>query len=136
MLSHVAVLEQYRSRAEELPEYLLSAKSYSKPQPRIFVLLKYESKYCPILFNLSSKKLEKQDELAILDLIACIESEPCAAIQPAEIEKIANQAARAWCDFENISVDRVSKICGLYLVPLEKTAEINRLLDDISNYEK
>ncbi|ALF54071.1 hypothetical protein ACX27_16445 [Nostoc piscinale CENA21] len=136
MLSHVAVLEQYRSRAEDLPEYLLSARGYSKPQPRIFVLLKYESKYCPILFNLSSQKLEKQDELAFLDLIACIESEPCAAIQAAEIEKIANQAARAWCDFENISVDQVSKICGLYLVPRDKTAEINRLLDDISNYEK
>ena len=136
MLSHVAVLEQYRSRAEELPEYLLSARSYSNPQRRIFVLLKHEGKYYPILFNLSNKKLEKQDELAILDLIACIESDPCAAIQAAEIEKIANQAARAWCDFENISVDQVSKICGLYLVPIDKTAEINRLLDDTFSDEE
>ncbi|MEH1840000.1 MAG: helicase-related protein [Nostoc sp.] len=136
MLSHVAVLEQYRSRAEELPEYLLSARSYSKPQRRIFVLLKHEGKYYPILFNLSNKKLEKQDELAILDLIACIESELCAAIQAAEIEKIANQAARAWCDFENISIDQVSKICGLYLVPIDKTAEINRLLDDTFSDEE
>lgn len=136
MLSHVAVLEQYRNRAEELPEYLLSARSYSKPQPRIFVLLKHEGKYYPILFNLSNKKLEKQDEIAILDLIACIESEPCAAIQAAEIEKIANQAARAWCDLENISVDQVSKICSLYLVPIDKIAKINRLLDDTFNDEE
>lgn len=110
MLSHVAVLEQYQSRAEDLPEYLLSARSYHNPQPRMFVLLQYESNYHLIVFNLSNKKLEKQDELAMLELITCTESEPRAAIQAAEIEKLANQTARAWCDVENVALAGLTQV--------------------------
>lgn len=104
-MSHVAVLEQYRSRTEELPEYLLSARNYSKSQPCIFVLLKHESDYHPILSNLLNKKLEKQDKFAILDLIACTKSEPRAAIQAAEIEH-RNSQERSW---ESPSLKIVSK---------------------------
>jgi len=136
MLSHTAVLEQFWSRAEDLPECLLSARSYSQHQPRMFVLLQHGNSYHPILFNPSNRKLEKQDEFAMLNLITCTESEPRAAIQAAEIEKLANQAARVWCDVEEIPVDQVSKICGLYLVPFNRTTEIRKLMVDADSNEE
>lgn len=133
ILSHISILEQFRSRAESLPEYLLSARSYSQPQPRMFVLLQHQGNYHSILFNLLDGKIERQDEFATLDLIACTESEPLATIQAADIEKLANQAVRAWCNVENIPVDRVSKICGLYLTPINEAIQIRRLLVDTNS---
>jgi superfamily II DNA or RNA helicase len=128
ILSHTSVLEQFSNRAEALPEYLFSARSYPQSQPRMFVLLQHEDDFHPVLFNLLNKKLEKQDDFTILDLIACTESEPRAAIQAADIEKLANQAVRAWCDVEKISIDRVSKVCGLYLAPANEATQISQLL--------
>lgn len=82
------------------------------------------------------KKIERQDELATLDLIACTESEPLAANQAADIEKLANQAVRIWCDVENVPTDQVSKICGLYLAPINEATQVRRLLVDISSPEE
>jgi Helicase conserved C-terminal domain len=133
ILSHTSVLEKFRNRAEALPEYLLSARSYPQSQPHIFVLLQYESNYHPVLFNFLNKKLSNQDDFTLLDLIACTESEPRAAIQAADIEKLANQAVRAWCDVERISIDQVRKVCGLYLAPVNEATQIRQLLVSMNN---
>lgn len=135
-LAHMSVLEQFRNRAEALPDYLLSAKSYSQSQPRIFVLIQFAGSHYPIIFNLLNKKLEKQDDFTPLDLIACTESEPRAAIQAADIEKLANQAVRSWCTVERIAIDQVSKICALYLAPINEATHVRQLLVDISSQEE
>jgi superfamily II DNA or RNA helicase len=109
VLSHTSVLEQFRSRAEALPEYLLSARSYPQSQPRMFVLLQHKDAFHPVLFNLLNRKLEKQDDFTILDLIACTESEPRAAIQAVDIERLANQAVCAWCEAEKIQSIKLAK---------------------------
>lgn len=135
ILSHTSVLEQFRNRAESLPEYLLSARRYSQLQPRMFVLLRHQSNYQTILFNLVDKKIEKQDEFAMLDLIACTESEPLAAIQAADIEKLANRVVCLRCDLENIPIDQVSKICCLYLALSNEATQVHRLLIDVDSFE-
>jgi superfamily II DNA or RNA helicase len=128
ILSHTSVLEQFRDRAEALSEHLLSARSYPQSQPRMFVLLQHKDTFHPVLFNLLNEKFEKQDDFTILDLIACTELEPLAAIQAADIERLANQAVHAWCDAEKILVDQVSKVCGLYLAPVNEATQISQLL--------
>lgn len=125
--THMSVLEQFRDRAETLPSFLLSAKSYSEPQSRIFVLVQYLDKSYPILFNLVDESIESQDELTILDLIACTALEPRAAIQAADIERSANQAVQCWCETERVAIEQVSKICALYLAPANEATQIGQL---------
>jgi hypothetical protein len=89
-LRHMAMLEQHREQAVQLPEYLLSARGYRKQHSRVFVLLKYERVYHPIIFNILKRQIETLEDLEILDMIACEVSEPRAVINPKAIEHFAN----------------------------------------------
>lgn len=128
VLSHISVLDRFQIEAKLLPEYLLSAKSYAESQPRMFVMLKYQEEYHPVVFNFSNNKIEQSSKSDILDLIASTKLEPRAIVQAANIEELANQVAGIWCEENNISIDKVSKICGLYLSPLNTSMNISDLL--------
>jgi hypothetical protein len=127
-MTHTAILEQYRHTAECLPEYLLSARSYSKLHSRIFVLLKKGDTFHPIMFNIPKQELEKLTDLTILDMIACQESEPRAMIKPAEIEHQANTAVQFWCAQEMVLIEQVLKVCALYLVPKNQQEQFTQIL--------
>ena len=127
MMAHTAVLEQYRSRAESLPPYLLSARNYWGTYPGMFVLLQHGEVYRPIVFNLAKQRLEVLGDLELLDLIACSETEPRAVVPPETIERIANRVTQAWCVAENIPIEQVRKICALYLMPASQNRELENL---------
>lgn len=131
IISHTSVLEEYRDRAKQLPDYLLSARTYQQPKHRIFILLQHGADYHPLMFNLSTKKFETRSDLDMLDIIACSESELRAMVNPADIESIVNRAIQIWCDQKLISIDQVSKICALYLVPINEAETIASILHDI-----
>ncbi|MBL8080360.1 MAG: DEAD/DEAH box helicase family protein [Anaerolineales bacterium] len=128
ILSHTAVLEQNRPRAEELYDYILSAKTCSETTPYMFVLIEFEEKYIPILYSLKHEYVERDEPLKILDLISCKASTVRANIEFSEVEHSANQAVQAWCKIKNISLSSVRKICGLYLQPYEQAKDIKTFL--------
>ena len=127
MLRHTAVLDQYHDRAVLLPPYLLSARGYTEAEWRIFVLLKHEGIFYPILYNMTRELLEPQEDFEVLDLIACNSSESRATVNAEEVEHFANYAAQIWCKQEKLSIDDVHKICAMCLVPLGKAEELINL---------
>lgn len=126
-INHTAVLEQYRERAESLPDCLLSARHYPYSYPRMFVLIEYMKKYVPIIFDLKSNKIENLQEFLILDLIACTEGTLRAVVSPATVEHLANEAVHVWCAAESIPLDDVRKCCALYLVPENEPIDVKSL---------
>lgn len=130
-ISHMALLEKYRDRANQLPGYLLSARTYQQSKHRIFVLLQQGTDYYPLMFNLSSRKFESRSDLDILDTIVCAENEPTAMVNPADIERIVNKVVQIWCGQKSIKIDEVRKICCLHLVPVSEAETIASILRDL-----
>ncbi|NOT05885.1 MAG: hypothetical protein HOP27_14920 [Anaerolineales bacterium] len=127
-LHHTWILEQNRSQAEKLPDYILSAKNYSEPTPYMFVLIEFEGKYIPILYDLKHEYIERDEVLKILDLISCTASSPRANVKFSEVEHFTNETVQAWCKVKNVPVASVRKICGLYLQPYEQAKGIKNFL--------
>ncbi len=128
MLNHTAILEEHCPRAEGLSDYILSAKTYSESTPYMFVLIKLEEKYIPILYDLEHEYIDREETLKILDLISCTVSTPTANIEFSTVEQFANEAVQVWCKGKNISVSGVRKICGLYLQPYDQAKDIKKFL--------
>jgi hypothetical protein len=131
MLNHTAVLEEYRPRAEGLSDYILSAKTYSESTPYMFVLIKWEEEYIPILYDLEHEYIDREETLKVLDLISCAVSTPTSNIEFSKVEQFANEAVQAWCKGKKIPVSTVRKICGLYLQPYEQAKDIKKFLKTI-----
>jgi superfamily II DNA or RNA helicase len=131
MMAHTAVLEQYRTQAEALPEFMLSARRSSGNQHEVFVLLWYQEAYRPVIFDLLQKQVEELPDLAVLDRLRCEFNEPRAVINPEQIERAANAAMRAWCEKNNIATDQVRKTCALYLQPERSPVTLDALLDKL-----
>jgi len=126
-LRHTAILEQYRDRARLLPPYLLSARGYNETEWRMFVLLKHEDIFYPILYNMTRGLLESQEDFEMLDLIACNSTEPRAMVNAEAVEHFANYAAQSWCKREKLSIENIQKICAMCLVPFGKAEELINL---------
>jgi superfamily II DNA or RNA helicase len=135
-LQHVAKLDQYYDRAIQLPKYLLSAKGYTKQHSRVFVLLRYKDLYHWVLFHLVKQKLEIVEELEVLDMLACDDSEPRAAIPAEAIEHFANKAVQAWCVSENVELEDVEKVCAICLVPHGRADEVANIFKNIQRLEE
>ena len=127
-LNHTAILEQYRPKAEGLPDFMLSAKTYSESTPYIFVLIEFEKKYIPILYDLQHEYLDREQTLEILDLISCTVSTPIANIKFSDVERFANEAVQAWCKRNKAPISSTRKICGLYLQPPEQAKNLKTFL--------
>jgi hypothetical protein len=128
MLNHTAVLEEYRPRAAGLSDYILSAKTYSESTPYMFVLIKFDENYIPVLYDLEHEYIDREETLKILDLISCQVSTTVANVKFSEVEQYANEAVQAWCKGKNIPVASVRKICGLYLQPYDQAKGIKKFL--------
>ena len=127
-LSHTAILEQNRSRAEALSDYILSAKTYSESTPYMFVLIEFEKKHIPVLYDLEHEYIDREETLKILDLISCVASTPTANIEFSKVEQFANETVQAWCKAKNIPISSVRKVCGLYLQPYKQAKDIKKFL--------
>lgn len=128
ILSHTAVLEQNRLQAESLGNYILSAMNYSDTIPYMFVLIEFEEKYIPVLYDLKHERIENYKILEILDLISCTKSTSRANVTFAEVEHYANVTVQIWCKVKKISVSDVRKICALYLEPRELAKDLKEFL--------
>lgn len=128
MLHHTWVLEQNRSRAENLPEYIFSAKTCSEATPYMFVLIEFEGKYIPVLYDLEHEYFEKEETLKVLDLISCTESTSHPFVKEADVEYYANRTVQNWCKLQKIPVSDVRKICSLYLQPEREAKDIKSFL--------
>jgi superfamily II DNA or RNA helicase len=128
ILSHTAVLEQNHSRAESLQDYILSAKTYSEFTSSMFVLIEFEGKYIPILYDLEHEYIERDETLKILDLISCTISTSRANVEFSDVERFANEAVQAWCKAKKIPISSVRKICGLYLQPDKQAKDLKAFL--------
>jgi superfamily II DNA or RNA helicase len=126
MLNHTAILEEYRPRAESVPDYRLSAKIHSESIPYMFVLIESEKKYIPILYDIKHEYIERDEVLKILDLISCTETTTKADVEFPDVEHFANEAVQAWCKGKNIPVSSVRKICGLYLQPYDQAKDTRK----------
>lgn len=128
ILSHTAVLEQNRLQAESLGDYVLSAMNYLDTIPYMFVLIEFEGKYTPILYDLKHERIENYKILEILDLISCTKSTIRANVTFSEVEHYANETVQIWCKVKKIPVSNVRKICALYLEPHEQAKDIKTFL--------
>ena len=130
IMNHFAELEKNREQAEELPDFIRSAKNYNYAQERIFILLKHRDEAHLIIFNLATENVEQRNELEVLELLSCKKTEPTAEVNPAVIEFKENQATRKWCKEQNIQIEEVKKICTLYLTPKSSKRGIKYLFKD------
>jgi hypothetical protein len=138
-LRHTETLQQNIKEANELPDWMLSARGYDNPQMRFFVLLKHGDKYKPVMFKLSNKsptdlskgEFEPLDNFEIFDLLICEKTEKRAAVNGATVELLANLVVENWCRQQphEITTDTVTKVCGVWLVP-------NNLANDVNNLFK
>lgn len=135
-LRHVARLEQHYEHAAQIPDYIQSARGSTQQQSQMFVLLKYESKHYPVMYNLARQNIEPLQDFEVLDRISCNETEPRAAVPADVIEHFANRAVQTWCEQEGIDIEQVHKICAMCLVPQDKADEVANLFKDASRFEK
>lgn len=116
-ITHAATLENHRSRAEQLPDFLLSACSYARRQPRIIVLVAAAESYHLLQYNLKTNKLENAGEAEILQALVCTPETELALVPTATVESSANLAVQHWCQSRRIEPAQALKICALYLDP-------------------
>lgn len=135
-LRHIAMLEKQYERATQIPHYLQSARASIGPHSLMFVLVEYEGKYYPIVYNLTKQSMEELRDFEVLDQIFCTEEEPRASIPVDAIEHLASLAVRIWCKNKTIDVDHVDKICAMILVPQGKAHEIANLFKSAQLLEK
>lgn len=135
-LRHIALLEQYYEQAVQIPDYIQSARGTDQARSQMFVLIKYETKYIPIIYILADQTIEVLEEYQILDRISCKIDESRAAIPAEAIEHFANQAVQYWCKLNQINIENVTKICSMCLVPQGKADEVANLFKNIARLEK
>jgi len=128
ILHHTWILEQNRLRAENLPEYIFSAKTHSESSPYMFVLLEFDGKYIPILYDLEHEYFVREETLKILDIISCTESTPPPFVVESDVEHYANRTVQDWCKLKKIPISNVRKICALYLQPQKEAKDIKSFL--------
>jgi superfamily II DNA or RNA helicase len=115
---HTARLQLNREYAKTILNDITSAKLYDGDRLMLYVLLRHERKYHPILFD--PRKKACREVLNIVELLNLIQSEPdtpTAMVDPDEIETLSDECVRLWCTEKSISPINVVRECTLYLKP-------------------
>ena len=124
-----ATLERYRRRAENLDDFLLSARLYPEAKHRIVVLVQYLSSQQLICYDIKRQQLEEKTDLELLDWLACDDAESKAPVAAAAVEHAANAAVRQWCQENQADLEAVNKRSAIYLLPKRaKTSSMKQLL--------
>ena len=124
---HTAKLQLHRDYALELTSDLISAKSYSGKHPAIYVLLQYQDQYYGLIYTPHNKEIRKPETVKLLDILQCELSTPTAAIDPDEIELLADECIRAWCNRIQIQVEQVLRECIMYLAPAAEAQDMKSI---------
>lgn len=136
-IQHTAVLEKYRDQAGQLPDWvIMSARNYPQRKHRLFVMIKFEDKYHLLILDVKEQKLEQFGKMEILDMIACGITEDKAMVKPQTIESLANLAVQEWCASKEILINKVQKVCAMYLAPTNAATQVKDLLRQYEDKKK
>ena len=128
LATHLAVLEQYRTRTESLRHTVHSARYSSIQEPRVFVLIKHADRHYPVVFDPANDSVESEDELAVLNLIRCDVGEERAGVAIRDILRTADRAVQVWCAHRGIALTDAERVCVLYLQPADRVRDLDPLL--------
>lgn len=117
---HSSKLQENREYALNIPDDIISVKSYSGRQVLIYVLMKYQSKYYWSVYDADARTLLKLTGVQLLDLIQCKAETERALVDVHLIEDLSDQCIQAWCSGNDINPKEVVRICALYLEPNQK----------------
>lgn len=126
---HTAKLQEHRVYAKQIPDDIISAKTYVEADPLIYVLLKYKDKYHTVTYDPRTKKSSEPDEIKILNLIECTEDTPTAIVDYDEIEQLAHSCIEAWCNQKKVDSQELVRVCVLYLKPEREVESIASLIN-------
>lgn len=130
-LRHLTVLKQNMIQAEGLPDDIVSAKVYQGKKRRLFLLLKHEDNFYPILYDINSETIETITEDNLLDLIRCDPETHTA--EKASVDFIDFQAQKCrnlWLENQSTQVDgsKLERICAMYLLPVDEAISLGESL--------
>jgi hypothetical protein len=128
LATHLAVLEQYRTRAESLCHTLHSARYSLIPEPRVFVLIKHAGRHHLVVFDPVQDRVESGDELAVLNLIRCEVGEERTGVAVRDILRAADRAVQVWCTPGGVDLTNAERVCALYLQPADRVRDVDPLL--------
>ena len=114
---HTRKLHSHRQYVENLDNDLVSAMVYKGEKPLLYLLVKYQSQYHFLLYDLIKKSVSTPQPEALLNLIECSPDTENAVVDLNEIEKESDRCLRIWCEQHNYLVDEVMRECTLYLQP-------------------
>lgn len=133
-LTHTATLERHRLRADALPAFLLSARTYGAAQERVLVLIQHHDTCHLLCYNCKKKQLETQYQ--DWELLDWVRSQPETAKAPVAADRVeheANQAVRLWSAEQQIELDNVAKRCAVYLLPArQRKTQTQQLLRSLT----
>lgn len=130
-LRHLTVLKQNMVQAKRLPDDIVSAKVYQGKKRKLFLLLKHEDLFYPILYDIDTETIESTTEDSLLDLIRCDPKTPTA--EKADINFIDLQAQKCrnmWLENQSTRIDgsKVERICAMYLLPNNEAISLGEFL--------
>ncbi len=100
-LEHELVLLEHQELYKSLPGFVHSARYHQTGTYLVFLLINWNDKLLPILYNADTKTIDFQNsELDILNRIACTPDTEKAFIPTSVVEKLCDYALEAWCSSE------------------------------------
>lgn len=127
-LLHLTALSKNEAYAKTIGDDFSSARTYRGKTRKVFILLRYQSEFATVLYDIDKERLEFPNKEALLDLLQCEFTTPIAIITPDTIENMAQFAKRLWCEKQHIKqMDDVQRICALYLQP-DESADLGEML--------
>lgn len=124
-LTHLTELKKNDKHAKTIPDDIISALTVSQIQkPQLYVLVKYQKKYHWMLYDISSRKIQRIEEDELLDRIKCISgTQPDLTCNADEIEEYRQTCINLWCQrkgLDDVARQDIKHICSLYLSPKDK----------------
>lgn len=119
---HTAQLQLYRDYAVSLPNDLVSAKAYAEKHPAIYLLIQHHNQYHGLIYTPHNRQIRQPETVKLLDILQCEPTTATAAIDPDEVEALADECIQVWCDRNQVESEEVLRECAMYLCP-EKTQQ-------------
>lgn len=117
---HSSKLQENREYALNIPDDIISVKSYSGRQVLIYVLMKHKGKYYWSVYDADARSLLKVTPVQLLELIQCEAETERALVDAHLIEDLSAQCIETWCRSNQVNPNEVLRICTLYLKPNQK----------------
>jgi hypothetical protein len=122
---HSSKLQENREYALNIPDDIISAKSYSGRQVLVYVLIKHQTKYYWSVYDADAQTLLKLTAVQLLELIQSEADTEQVLVDNCLIEDLCDRCIQAWCSSNNVNPNEVVRICALYLKPSQKRQPIS-----------